>query len=290
MGADLICGAFILFASRVLLAHDRFGRMSRVELAFACLRLMAALAFTLSGGDLAQDWAIFYFGVSVLAAIHAFIVIGGSRAIKTKPTWPDRAFKDGFVLSSGSTAQMARRNIDRPIALAVLGPEAAGLFGAAARFVEAALIPIFSFSKVIHRRFFSAGADGAAYAFMLRMLPFVLALGGAAALGLAVLSFLLEALLGPEYEGASRILLLMVLVPLANALSALAGDGLVTSGRQNLRLYIDLGALALKLGACALGAEVAGLYGLVSAVVIVDLALAATYWFAASVLVRGGHR
>ncbi len=286
IGADLVCGTFILFANRVLLAHDRFVPMSRVELAFAALRLLAAVAFVLSGGNEAQDWALFYFIVSVVAAAHAFVVIGGRRALTMKPAWPDRAFRDGFVLSSGATAQMARRNIDRPIALAVLGPEGAGLFGAAARFVEAALIPIFSFSKVIQRRFFSAGANGAAYSFMTRMLPVVLALGVAAAVGLAGLSFFLEALLGPEYAGASWMLTLMILVPLANALSALAGDGLVTAGRQNLRLIVDLAAFAVKLAACTLGAQIAGLPGLVLAVVLVDLALAAAYWIIASVLVR----
>lgn len=286
IGADLICGTFILFANRVLLAHDRFVPMSRVELVFAGTRLLAAIAFVFSGGTEAQDWAIFYFLVSVVAAIHAFVVIGGKHALTTKPAWPEKVFRDGFVLSSGATAQMARRNIDKPISLAVLGPEAAGLFGVAARFVEAALIPIFSFSKVIQRRFFSAGAEGAAYSFMIRMLPIVLLLGGGAAVGLAGLAFFIEALLGPEYAGSADILTLMILVPLANALSALAGDGLVTAGRQNLRLIVDLAALGVKMVACILGAQFAGLSGLVLAVVLVDLVLAAGYWAMASLLVR----
>lgn len=275
--ADLVFGGFVQVTTRILLASDQFSRLAVAEFTFSGSRLLAALAFVGIGGSSVDVWAWFYFGASAVAAAVCFVLIDGARAAVTRPSWAGNEFRDGFAFAFGQGAQQARRNLDKPLALAALGPELAGVYAAASRFVEAALLPVFSVLRVTHRRFFSAATQSwdAVRQFLLTMLPLIALVGITLAASLVGLAFFVEALLGPAYAGTAPILIGLALLPGLNGASAVASDALSARNRQAWRLFVEASGCALKATLCLGLGHAFGMPGFIAAVVATDATVAA---------------
>lgn len=270
--ADLVFATAVQLGMKLLHAHDRHGRALLLEMVFAASRLAAALLLVWQGGTDPADWAGLYCGASALAAAIGLVLVGVPTG---RPRWVGGEWRDGLALAAGGGAQMARRSLDRPVSLAVLGPELAGVHGLAARLVEAALLPLFAVLRVTHRRIFgaAAGGPGALRRLVLRLVPLLGGLGALAALGLVALSFAVEPVLGPAYAGAAPVLVGLAALPALNALSALGGDVLAARGRAGLRVGIEGLGVCLKIGLALWLAGAHGLPGLIAGVVLADLAV-----------------
>lgn len=276
IAADLIFGAFTQVVIRMLLAGDNFNRVAIAEFSFSGTRLLAAAIFFLAGLHSAQAWADFYLGASIVSAGISLVLMHGRQALFTRPTWRGGEFRDGFAFAWGQGAQQARRNLDKPLALVALGPELAGVFAAASRFVEAALLPMFSMLRVTQRRFFAAAADGwgEIRRFLLTMLPLVAGMGLALAVALVGLAFTVQWLLGPQYAGTAPILVALALLPGLNGAAAVASDALSARNRQSVRLFVETAGCGLKALLClALGAAF-GMPGFLAGLIATDVIVA----------------
>lgn len=279
--SDLALGALTPHATRILFAHDRYRALMLLKFIAAGARLAAAAIFTLVATHDVNVWAWYYLAASALTALACLHLSFNWRSVAARPVWLGRELVEGLTFASGSAMQIARRNLDRPLAFALLGPEFAGAYAAAARLVDAAIMPMYSVLNVTQRRFFHLGHTSHADMWgLLRTMGIVIGLVGLmAALGLAIISPLMRTLFGPDYAAAAPIVLALAPLPFISGFIALGNDVLAAQGEQAVRVLAELLGCAMKVAIALALVPSYGWIGFAVAILVADSSIAACVWF-----------
>jgi O-antigen/teichoic acid export membrane protein len=263
-------------------ALERVNKSAILNIGFSASRLFAAFlaAVFIPHLDISR-WAYFYSGGAVLAAIVSCAWVIRDLGWP-KPFVALNEVNFGFHSSMQSTLFFMLRDIDKPLLSKLASLHTAGVYAAAFRVADASIIPIRALMYAAYARFFRHGKHGVTGSsdFALRLLPFGLAYGIAAACGIELFSFLLPWILGKQYAGSALILRIFAVLPIFHAAYNIGADSLTACGRQSTRSSVQSCATVLMISLCLILIPRYGAMGAAIANVCSHASMAAGMWIA----------
>ena len=242
---NLLCAACFQAVERVA-----WSAILNVGLGF-CRLGAAVLAVALEGRLDLATWALFYSASTAFAAVVSLAVVMRQFGA---PRWRLLREELGFGAQASlqSTFYFSLRDMDKPLLARVTTLDATGLYAAAFRVADAAIVPIRSLMYAAYASFFrhgDAGVEGS-FSFALRLLPIGLAYGAVAGVGVACAPMVVPWLLGAEYRQAGEILTILAALPLLHAAYNIGADALTACGLQSARSLAQGTAAASMLALC----------------------------------------
>lgn len=240
-------------------------------------RLTAVLIFAASGGDDPVQWATFYAGISMLAAV---LQVAWGWSHFGRPTLSGYRFlgrvREGLPFSAGTTAGIVQTGADKVLLVRFGLLEEAGVYSVAYRLAAMASMPVLAVLSAMLPRYFTAGAQGglaASAALGRRLLRPLAAYGVLAGLALVVGAFFLPDLLGSEFARAAPLLMLLAPLPLIRLIQSVTGDALTGAGQQGTRTACTTICAVVSVGLNVALIPRMGLNGVLIAVLVTQLLL-----------------
>ncbi len=240
--AELLCAPLVEFTGCAFQAFERMGRMALIFNGPMAFRLAGFLVFLfLAEPPDPATWAAWYLAMSTLAAAGAVWFAGAELG------WPRRASggklnaaREGFFFALGGASHRAQADIDKALLARLDSPNAAGVYSAAYRFAELAMLPIHALLSASLARFFRAGENGAAASarYALSLLPVPVAYALLAGMALFLLSGALPWLLGPSFAESAEVVRWLAPLPLVMLVRYFLGTIAGVSGRQRLSALV----------------------------------------------------
>jgi O-antigen/teichoic acid export membrane protein len=252
--SDAFLGRLLQLSARAFQGVDQMAWTARLTAAAAIARAVTAAAvwwftrhFTIHAGALL--WAKVYWLATLAVAVPALVLVtrhlGRPRLVRMR-----RAdLSEGLSFSLAGSSVSIYNDIDKTFLVSYGQMQAAGIYSAAYRVVDAASAPIFAVYAAAAPRFFREGARGvgSARAFarttLARTLPYSLGVGVLLALAAPVM----PALFGPSFRESAAVLRWLCLLPLLRALHYAWGSAITGSASQWNRTATQFGAAALNL-------------------------------------------
>lgn len=228
-------------------AFQAFQRMSGTSLIWAGMtffRLLALLAFVLLPvPKTAELWAWFYaasgLALGTLSALWVSFSLGfGSlRLAPMKGKWGE-----GFFFAVGLASQNTYNDLDKFLLARISSEQAAGVYTAAYRFVDAAFVPVRSLLYTTYPRFFQKGQQGlrATLGYAVRLLAIAMALAMGMAMVLLFLLPFIPSFLGREYAEVAVVLLWLMPVLFLRPAHYFVADALTGAGYQAARALFQI--------------------------------------------------
>ncbi|MCX8049018.1 MAG: oligosaccharide flippase family protein [Methylohalobius sp.] len=237
---------------------ERMGRAGQMMLAPVGTRLggaVALLALSLKSegdGQLLSWWAGLYAAASGLAAGYAYYRL---QCDLGRPLWPGEQrflehLRAGWPFSLWGSAYKLYVDADKFLLAGLLSLEVAGVYSAAYRLVDLALIPLYSLLGAVAPRLFRAGAKGTSHALQ-SVFPLVVpALGYsmAVAVALTLAAPLLPHLLGRTYQETVEVVRWLAWLPLISLPRFFLNHALATSDAQTKGMVVLLVGALLNIG------------------------------------------
>lgn len=183
-------------------------------------------------------WGVLYLLSRLVTALIGFILV--CRTVgKPQPNLSlmKPELVQGFYFSVSLSSQTIYNDIDKTMLASMSTLAATGIYGAAYRIIEVAMIPVVSILGATYAQFFRKGAVGisGSLAFAKRIVPFAGGYGFLATAGVWLLAPLIPYILGEEY--ANSVAALQWLSPLIffKAMQFFAADTLTGAGLQGAR-------------------------------------------------------
>lgn len=242
--ADLVFVRMLDVSAQAYQGVQRLHRTAQVQLLLSPLRLAAAVALIMLVAEpTAMHWGGLYLISAVIGASVAVSMV--SRELgrpELKPGHLRSELREGSLFAFSLSAQSIYSDSDKTILARLATLEAAGVYGAAARIVDVAFVPVGALVSASYARFFQHGADGirAAAAFGRRLLGFGVAYALVAGAMLFLLSPALPVILGEEYRGAAEALRWLAPVPLLRCIHAFGSNTLTGGGHQGTRCALQV--------------------------------------------------
>jgi O-antigen/teichoic acid export membrane protein len=252
--ADGLLGKLVQLSARAFQGAGRLAWTARLTALTTIGRLVTAAGLWVFARaqhlqSTALLWAHLYWistlAVALFAVILATVRLGWPRL--TRPRRADLSEGASFSLSSSSVS--VYNDIDKTFLVSLGQTQAAGIYSAAYRVVDAASAPIYAVYAAAAPRFFRQGAASVrsardfARTTLLRTLP----LAVAATVMLLLAAPLLPVLFGPSFRESVRALRWLSLLPVLRALHYSWGSAITGSASQWNRTATQFGAAGLNL-------------------------------------------
>jgi O-antigen/teichoic acid export membrane protein len=188
--------------------------------------------------------------------------------------------RDSLQFGAEMASVAAIRDLDKPLVVYVLGPEAGGIYAAALRVVDTASTPVAALQQAAYSRYFRHARLGSAEAhkFGMRILPIGLGLSIVICICLVTLAWVVPIALGASYEGVISTIQWLGIYPVLVMLSGSGSDLLRSIGMLSARVRIVLLTIVTFLPACYFGAAIGGLFGVVVGRSACQIFLATVIW------------
>jgi len=252
--ADIFLGRLVQLSARAFQGADQMAWMARLTASSAVARALMAAAvwwftqhFAIHAGALL--WARVYWLATLMVAIPALVLV------TLRLGWPRFApmrrtdLSEGLSFSLAGSSVSIYNDIDKTFLVSYGQTQAAGIYSAAYRVVDAASAPIFAVYAAAAPRFFREGARGVSSArrfartTLMRTVPYAVGVGALLALAAPVM----PALFGPSFRESAVVLRWLCLLPLLRALHYAWGSAITGSASQWNRTATQFGAAALNL-------------------------------------------
>src|SRR5207249_1659887 len=153
-----------------------------------------------------------------------------------------------FYFAMGLASQTIYNDVDKAMLVRLSGLEAAGIYGAAYRIIDASFAPVGSLIYAAYARFFQHGKHGISEGmrFTRKLLAYSVPYGCVTALLLFLASPGLPKLLGADFAVSSSALRWLSPLVLFKSVHYLIGDSLTGAGFQSLRSGILLAIAGLN--------------------------------------------
>lgn len=250
--SELICLPLVYACSFAFQAHERLGWASALPACMACVRLLGAIAFLLSGITKLEHYLLFHLSASLLTASAAYLIVKNllqPSPSKTTYKWAD--LRHGLSFSASGFTSNAQTELDKILTVRFLGAGPAGSYALAYRLITALAMPAASLALAAQPRMFRhAGIPNApALRHMLKvMVMVILGYSLLAAIAVLLIAPLLIGLLGADFTPAVGVAqMLLPLLPLFG-LRILAGILLSSLGYPAQRAGLELLAIVLLAG------------------------------------------
>jgi O-antigen/teichoic acid export membrane protein len=242
--AELIFFRLIECAAMAFQAIERLDVTAQLNIWTGLARLVgiAVLAASLHHPT-AGDWSVVYLLTTIFGATL------GLAWVHTKIGRPRLAlgrirgeFIEGLFFSTSASAQTIYNDIDKTMLARMATLDAAGIYAAAYRFIDAAFIPVRSVLYAGYSGFFRAGQQGiqGALCYMRRLLPKSAGYSFVVFLCLVACAPIIPFILGSEYARTVEALRWLALLPLVKTIHYFLADTLTCSGHQGYRALIQL--------------------------------------------------
>jgi len=285
--ADLVFQPINVLTAGCFQGSDRPVRTAIQNTGFSLMRVAAALLWiaTVPGRD-PISWSWFYCAVSCLGAIASVVMVLRDLGMPSwRVLWSD--WSNGFHFALQQATFSVFREIDRPVILNLSSSATVGIYVAAFRLADAAVMPVRSLMFASHNQFFRLGGKSPRLSlrFAFKLMPFCIGFGlvGGAAVGVA--APLAPFVLGPEYRGTYTVLLLLSAFPMLYAFYYLAMDILIGSDHVTLRTAIQLVMPVFDIGFCLLLVPEYGAVGAAAATLATHVIAVVSAWAAVALIV-----
>lgn len=248
--AELLFARVHEAAIKAFMSTDLFSLDAQINILLSVNGLIAALClliFVQSPSAIA--WGILYL-VSrlVTALISFFLVCRRLGAPQPDLSLMKSEITQGFYFSVGLSSQTIYNDIDKTLLASMSTLTATGIYGAAYRMIEVAMIPIVSLLGATYSQFFKKGAIGirGSLAFAKRIMPVASGYGLLASVGLWLCAPLAPYILGEEYTNSIEALRWLAPIIFFKAIQFFAADTLTGAGLQGVRSALQGGAAGLN--------------------------------------------
>jgi O-antigen/teichoic acid export membrane protein len=249
--ADLFGMSLIWISTQAFQAFERLNWTAAIVVLISVARLIGALIVVrIQPHPTALEWGYVYF-YSTAAVVIVSLSLVTIKIGVPHFNWPSsRAeIREGFYFSASQCAQTVYNDIDKTMLASLSTLDATGIYGAAYRIVDAAVVPIGSLRQAAYPNFFRIGAHGINGCLPYARLQAMRALicGFAIAAGLLLLAGVVPYVLGPDYARVVEALRWLAILPVFRAIHFFYSDALSGAGHQGLRTLIQVTVALLNI-------------------------------------------
>ena len=190
-----------------------------------------------------------YLATGVIAAAYSFVAVTRTLGRPEFALRMSRAeFKEGFYFAIGLASQTIYNDVDKTMLVRLSGLEAAGIYGAAYRIIDASFAPIGSLVYAAYARFFRHGAQGLpeGMRFARKLLAYSIPYGLLTTAVLALVSPVLPKLLGADFADSTAALRWLSPLILFKCIHYFYADSLAGAGFQGIRAAVQLGVAGVN--------------------------------------------
>src|ERR1041385_2739718 len=187
---------------QAFLALEQGRRFSNLMAFSTAVRFVAAIILVAIGST-ATHWAYLYAASAVIATSAGIVAVSRCCApprLQLNLFFP--SVREGFHFATSLASQSVYNDIDKTMLARLSTVEAAAIYAAAYRFIEAAILPVRSVANAAYPEFFRLGAQGvtAGFGFARRILQRSVLYGASVAAALFVAAGLIPIVLGSGYR------------------------------------------------------------------------------------------
>lgn len=282
---ELLLMPFTMLLSHALQARERVPLSQLLQWLPLGLRVLAVLpCFLVPAGERLVLYALLQFAASLLGLLAALWIACRYVTLAWRPRRPAlHELRDGASYAGMNLVAANTSEIDKIMAVRVVGAHDAGLYNAMARIMVAMVMPVLAMLASAQPRLFQhAHVPGPEGHRLIRWLALIASAWGVASCALLMAcSPLLPMLLGPAYAETARLMPWVALTAPFLALRFAAGTILVALGRPLERVAYELiGIGVLVLGILVLS-PTWNLLGVIVATILAEAAMAMIGWWLA---------
>jgi O-antigen/teichoic acid export membrane protein len=277
------------YAAALAAGDRRFRLHALIITVWSICRSVAAVVLYFMTDQTLTQWAFLLLLFTCIGSVTAVSIVWRAHGIRPHLILPNlRDVKEGMPYSVGLASFWAQDAIDKPLLVRYGWSTDAGLYSAAARVSNFAMVPVRAVLYSTFAEFFSVGKEGVHHlrSFAKRFL----APATAYALGAGVLMLLLapavEIILGPTFDGAAVIVRALAAFPLIRTLQFFAANILTGAGHHGVRVWIVLSTLIPNTLLCLVLIPEHSWRGALVATYVSEIALSAALWIGVVVLAR----
>jgi len=220
------------------------NRAAQVNVLLSISRLISALVLAIFfQKPEVLIWGFLYLTSTAVSALVAFLIVNRMLGSPKLAIWRIKSeIVEGFYFSVGWSATTIYNDIDKTMLARFSTLEATGIYAAAYRIIEVALVPIRSLAIATFPNFFKHGATGinGGVSFAKRLLPAGFAYGAVAVAGLFFLAPVVPFVLGAEYNNSVEALRLLAPLPLLKSIHIFAANTLTGADLQGIRCGMEI--------------------------------------------------
>ncbi|WP_256842678.1 glycosyltransferase [Ornithinimicrobium cryptoxanthini] len=279
---ELVLARTVELGSAIFVATERMHLTTVNQVGFPLTRLATVGVLVVGPWSVTlTTWAL---AAALGAAAWAVVAVTLATRAVGAPRWSlapvRREWRQGMLFASGVGLHNVHQDADKIVLARLAGPEAAGVYAAAYRLLDAAYTPVRALLGAAYPRMFRHGADGSgALAPLLRRVGRP-AVGYAvvAALVALVLSPLAPPVLGAGFAQVQPVLAALAALLVLRTLAALPADALTGAGYQGRRTLAQLAVTVLNVAALLVLIPRWGIWGAVWGTLAAEALLAIVLW------------
>jgi O-antigen/teichoic acid export membrane protein len=273
--SDIVTGRTSVLAEQIAIAHRAIRVANAYRFLAGALRASTiAIACFLFGVRTLEQWWPWQLGQAALGvALYGAHVIW--RFGKPQFHLEARSVRDGLPFALNQIFRASQSNIDRMVIGTFGNTSVLGLYGAATRLVQVAMLPVQAMFRMTYPSYFERGRDGmpATWAFAWRLFPFVFVMSIGIAITLLIASEFVVPILGPQFRGSDTVIRWLAPLPILVSIQYIFADALTGADYQALRTTLLAAGLLLNGLFMALGVVWFGTPGIIAAVLLSNACL-----------------
>lgn len=242
--SDLLFSRLLDVSTQAFQAFHRLFKTALLMVLLSAARLGAVLLLMTwrPGSNALMAWSFLYMCATAAIALVGCLWASWELGF---PRWDLRGwrgeFAEGFYFASSLSAQRIYLESDKALLTRLSTLESAGVYAAATRIVDTALVPVYALQAAAYARFFAHGREGirGTLLFSRRLLPYAMGYALFASAMMLLCAPLVPWLLGDEFAETSAAVRWLAGVPLLMTLHRFAADTLTGAGRQGARTRIE---------------------------------------------------
>lgn len=237
--ADLIFSRLFDVTTQAYQAFQKLERTSQLVILPNALRLLlltSLLFFTQKPSP--TLWGYFYLASIVISTVIGILLVNkelGRPVIDRGIIFAE--IREGIYFSVSVSSLNIYNDIDKVMLTRLATLEAAGIYGAAYRFIDVAFTPVRSLLCAAYAQFFKSGISGicGTLAFALKLLPYAVGYCIVISIVLFLLAPIFPYVLGSDFNDTVLALRWLSLLPLIKSIHSFAADSLTGAGFQGAR-------------------------------------------------------
>jgi O-antigen/teichoic acid export membrane protein len=242
--SDLLFATVLYLCGQAYQAVEKMQRTAQLPIVTTGLRLLAALMFiTLPGSHSPARWGVYYVVCTALStAVALWLTVRELGRPVIEFTYGVTELREGFYFATGISAQNVYNDIDKTMLSRMSTLDATGIYGAAYRIIDVAMVPLRALTSAAYPRFFRHGARGveASLTVARRLIPAAVGYGCLAGALLFLTAPILPRFLGHDYVNAIEAVRWLALLPILKSIQSFAADTLTGAGHQGTRTTLQV--------------------------------------------------
>lgn len=250
--ADLLFARVVSASARAFQAHERLVHTAIIKVMLSFARLLGVITMIVFFANPTPSlWAAFYLGAVAVTAVVGVAEVQrclGNASLGLRQILPE--FREGLFFSASDSAQRIYINVDKVMLMRLSGLAPAGIYAAAYRAVDMALVPVMAMLEAGYVRFFQHGRTGVSgtVRFAQKLIPSALVYSTIIGAAIYAVAPLAPLVLGSQYAATVLALRWLAAIPLLGSMRRIAAEVLTGAGRQGWRTTVEGAVVLLNVG------------------------------------------